>query len=218
MTDSERATRRAILAQCRAMTASGLSQGMSGNISVRWREGLLITPTSLPYDRMMPEDLVFLCRDGTAEGPRRPSSEWRFHRDILAARPDARAVVHTHAPYATVLAILGREIPPLHYMVAVAGGATVPLAPYALFGTQALSDAVVGALAGRTACLMQHHGMIAIGSTLEEAMWRAGEVEALARQYHGCLALGQEPPLLSAAEIETVLQKMAASGYGAHRG
>ena len=143
-----------------------------------------------------------------------PSSEWRFHRDILAARPDANAVVHTHSTYATILAILGREIPAIHYMIAVAGGSTVRVAPYALYGSQALSDHVVAALQDRTACLMEHHGMIALGDTVEKAMWVAAEIETLARQYHGCLQLDPNPPLLTDDQIAEVLAKISATGYG----
>lgn len=208
---SDRAIRRAIIDQCLAMNRSGLNQGTSGNISVRHGAGMLITPTALPYEDMTPEDIVLVGPEG-AEGPRAPSSEWRFHRDILATRADAGAVVHVHSPYATMLAILGRAIPPLHYMVAVAGGEDIRVADYALYGTQELSDAVLAALDGRKACLMAHHGMVALGATLDQAIWLAGEVEALARLYHGCLATGREPPLLTDAQMAAVLDRI--SGYG----
>ena len=214
MAQSDLAKRKSIIAHCLEMNASGLNQGTSGNISIRHKDGMLITPTSMPYDQMDPKDIVHLGADGAVQGKGKPSSEWRFHLDILAARPDANAVVHTHSMYSTILAILGKEIPPLHYMVAVAGGHNIRVAPYALYGTQELSDYVVEALQGRTACLMDHHGMIAIGETLEKAMWLAVEVETLARQYHGCLALGAEPPLLSRDQIRDVLVKIGASGYG----
>jgi L-fuculose-phosphate aldolase len=121
------------------------------------------------------------------------------------------AVVHAHPPYATTLAIMGREIPPVHYMVAVAGGDSIRCAPYATFGTEELSRHAVSALEDRLACLLAHHGMIAIGPSLPKAMWLAVEVETLARQYHGCLQIGT-PPLLSKAEIKNVLSRMA--GYG----
>jgi L-fuculose-phosphate aldolase len=140
-----------------------------------------------------------------------PSSEWRFHLDILKARPEVNAVVHAHPPYATTLAIMGREIPPVHYMIAVAGGDSIRCAPYATFGTKELSHHAVSALEDRLACLLAHHGMIAIGPSLSKAMWLAVEVETLARQYHGCLQIGT-PPLLSKAEIENVRGRMA--GYG----
>ncbi len=214
MAQSEAAKRKSIIAHCVEMNASGLNQGTSGNISIRHKDGMLITPTSMRYDQMTPKDIVFVGADGTPDGPHKPSSEWRFHKDILDARPDANAVVHTHSIYATILAILGKEVPPLHYMVAVGGGHNIRVAPYALYGTQELSDYVVKALLGRKACLMDHHGMIAIGETLEKAMWLAAEVETLARQYHGCLVLGGEPPLLSHDQIRDVIVKISGGGYG----
>jgi L-fuculose-phosphate aldolase len=196
------------------MNAQGLNQGTSGNISVRCGEGMLITPTALPYDRMTPDDIVWMGFDGQTLGPRKPSSEWRFHLDILQAKPGAGAVVHAHPPACTTLAIMGRPIPPLHYMIAVAGGHDIPVAPYATYGTAELSAHVVAALAQRYACLMAHHGMIATGATLDRALWLAVEVETLARQYLACLPMG-EPPLLTLAQIDAVLVKIA--GYG-HQG
>jgi hypothetical protein len=129
--------------------------------------------------------------------------------------PEIDAVVHAHPTYCTILAIMGREIPPVHYMIAAAGGDSIRCAPYATFGTAELSEHAARALEGRLACLLDHHGMIAIGKSLDKAMWLAVEVETLARQYHGCLQLG-EPPLLSSAEIERVRQRM--SGYGMSEG
>ena len=140
-----------------------------------------------------------------------PSSEWRFHRDIYVARPELNAIVHAHSPFATTLACLARDIPAFHYMIAVAGGKDIRCAPYATFGTQELSEHAVRALEGRLACLLEHHGMIAVGASLSKAMWLAVEVETLARQYHGCLQIGT-PRLLSKAEIENVLGRIA--GYG----
>ena len=214
MAQSELAKRRSIIAHCLEMIATGLNQGTSGNISIRHKDGMLITPTSMPYDQMTPKDIVMVGADGQVKGGGKPSSEWRFHLDILTARQDANAVVHTHSIYSTILAILGKEIPPLHYMVAVAGGHNIRLAPYALYGTPELSDHVVEALQDRKACLMDHHGLIAVGETLEKAMWLAIEVETLAKQYHGCLVLGAEPPLLTRDQIRDVLVKIATSGYG----
>jgi L-fuculose-phosphate aldolase len=160
---------------------------------------------------MQPEQIVFMNLDGSLETNLRPSSEWRFHRDILQARPEVNAVVHAHPPYATILAIMGLEIPPVHYMIACAGGDTIRCAPYATFGTQQLSQHAVAALEDRSACLLAHHGMIAIGPSLSRAMWLAVEVETLARQYHGCLQIGT-PRLLPSEEIRNVLGRMA--GYG----
>ena len=211
MTKDELAKRQAIIDACRRMNALGINQGTSGNISVRHADGLLVTPTSVPYDAMTPDQIVFMAMDGSHAPDQKPSSEWRFHRDILKSRPDVNAVVHAHPTYCTILAIMGMEIPPVHYMIAAAGGDTIRCAPYATFGTVELSDHAVRALEGRLACLLDHHGMIAAGRTLDKAMWLAVEVETLARQYHASLQIGK-PPLLSKEEIEKVRVRMA--GYG----
>jgi L-fuculose-phosphate aldolase len=211
MTADELDKRQAIIGACRRMNALGINQGTSGNISVRHVDGLLITPTSVPYDAMTPDQIVFMAMDGSHAPSQKPSSEWRFHLDILKARQDVNAVVHAHPTYCTILAIMGMEIPPVHYMIAAAGGDSIRCAPYATFGTVELSEHAVRALEDRLACLLDHHGMIAVGKSLDKAMWLAVEVETLARQYHGCLQIG-EPPLLSSAEIERVRQRM--SGYG----
>jgi L-fuculose-phosphate aldolase len=177
---------------------------------------MLITPTGTPYEAMKPEHIVFMKIDGTVDARQRPSSEWRFHRDILKVRPEMNAVVHAHPPYSTILAIMGKQIPPIHYMIACAGGDTIRCAPYATFGTEQLSKHAVAALQDRSACLLAHHGMIAIGPSLSRAMWLAVEVETLARQYHGCLQIGT-PPLLPADEIEIVRARMAGYGPGDSR-
>jgi L-fuculose-phosphate aldolase len=208
----EFAKRRSIVNACRGMNRLGINQGTSGNISLRHDDGMLITPTATPYDSMQAEDIVFMALDGVPDARRRASSEWRFHRDILRSRPETNAVVHAHPPYATIIAIMGLEIPPIHYMIACAGGDTIRCAPYATFGTEELSHHALSALNGRSSCLLAHHGMIAIGSSLAKAMWLAVEVETLARQYHGCLQIGT-PPLLSKAEIENVRARMAGYGY-----
>ncbi len=194
----------------RRMQASGINQGTSGNLSVRIPGGMLITPSSLPYEQMQPSDLValdlkgeplFIPADGRPQ--RRPSSEWRLHADVLASRPEVQAVLHCHSIHATALACHGRDIPPFHYMTAVAGGHDIRCAPYATFGTQELSDGVVQALEGRLACLMAQHGQVAVGPTLDKALALAVEVETLARIYLQALALG-EPPLLSGEQMEQV--------------
>ena len=207
----DREKRQSIIDACLRMNATGINQGTSGNISLRHGDGMLITPTSTPYETMKPEQIVYMHLDGNHDPAQRPSSEWRFHRDILKARPEVNAIVHAHPPYSTMLAIMGMEIPPVHYMVAVAGGDTIRCAPYATFGTQELSEHAVRALEGRLACLLEHHGMIAVGPTLPKALWLAVEVETLARQYHGCLQIGT-PPQLSKEEIERVRLRM--TGYG----
>ena len=203
--------RQAIIDACRRMNALGINQGTSGNISVRDGDGLLITPTSVPYDAMTPEQIVFMDMNGAFMEGHRPSSEWRFHLDILRARPEVEAVVHAHPTYCTILAIMGLEIPPIHYMIAAAGGPNIRCSPYATYGTPELSAHAVQALEGRFACLLGHHGMIAVGPSLPKAMWLAVEVETLARQYHGCLQIGK-PPLLPMDEIERVRVKMADYG------
>jgi L-fuculose-phosphate aldolase len=210
-TGQQNKKRQAIIDACRRMNALGINQGTSGNISVRHGDGLLITPTSVPYEAMTPEQIVFMGMNGAFADGARPSSEWRFHLDILRARPEVDAVVHAHPTYCTILAIMGLEIPPIHYMIAAAGGPNVRCAPYATYGTPELSAYAVTALESRFACLLAHHGMIAVGPSLAKALWLAVEVETLARQYHGCLQMGK-PPLRSLDEIERVRLKMA--GYG----
>lgn len=202
--------RQALIAACLEMNALGINQGTSGNISVRHGEGLLITPTRVPYEQLQPEDIVALAFDGSSTGRHAPSSEWRFHCDIMHRRPDVEAIVHAHPIHATIIAIMGLDIPPLHYMVAVAGGKDIRCAPYALFGSPALSEAALQALEGRKACLLGHHGIIAVGRSLQGALWLAGEVETLAKQFHGCLQIGG-PKLLSDAAMDDVLVKIA--GY-----
>ncbi|WP_299957720.1 class II aldolase/adducin family protein [uncultured Roseobacter sp.] len=211
MPQTERNKRQAIIDHCLRMNSSGLNQGTSGNISIRHDDGLLISPTSTPYADLTPEKIAYVHMDGRVEGPIAPSSEWRFHRDVLASRDDVNAIVHAHPTYCTILAIHGREIPPIHYMVAIFGGPNIRVARYAIYGSQALSDHAVAALEDRQACLLDHHGSIAVGASIEQAFWRAEELEALARQYHGALLLG-EPPLLTEQQIQDVIDKI--SGYG----
>ena len=213
MTDTETDDlRRKMVDICRRMNSSGVNQGTAGNVSVRTGNGFLITPSSLPYDIMSPEDLVEMGFDGTYVG-RRPSSEWRFHRDILKNRPDINVVLHCHSMYATTLACHHKTIPAFHYMVGVAGGTTVRCAEYATFGTQALSDHALKALDGRLACLLGQHGQISLGKDLEQALWLAIEVETLARMYVQVLTLG-EPPILDDAEMERVIDQMKRMSYG----
>ena len=188
-----------------------MQRGKSGNVSARIDAGFLVTPTGLAYDSMRPEDIVAMTHDGAARGSRLPSSEWRFHRDIYAARLEVTAIVHAHSPFATTLACLGRDIPAFHYMIAVAGGSDIRCAPYATFGTQELSDHALRALDNRKACLLANHGMIAVGTTLTEALALAVEVEALAEQYWRALQIG-DPKLLSDAEMAVVLEKFRIYG------
>jgi L-fuculose-phosphate aldolase len=203
--------RRELIETSLKMNASGLNQGTSGNLSVRYDGGFLITPSGIPYDELSPDDLVQVGMDGAWRHSLAPSSEWRMHRDILAAKPEVNAVVHAHPPYCTTLAIRHMTIPAVHYMIAVSGGDTIPCAPYATFGTEELSRNAVAALADRTACLLANHGMIAIGPSLAKAVWLATEVETLARQYFNTLLIGG-PNILPPDEIARVIGKFA--GYG----
>jgi L-fuculose-phosphate aldolase len=217
MKKAERNLRRRIVELARWMNATGLNQGTSGNISARIGRRMFITPSAIPYDAMIPEMLAeFDLEDpgDTWTGPLRPSTEWRFHRDILRARPEAGAVIHTHAPHATALAIARRPIPSCHYMVAAFGGGDVRVADYAPYGTEDLSRAALAALDGRTACLLANHGAITLGHDLDRAMWRMVELETLARQYILSLQIGG-PVLLGEAEIDATLGSMAGYGAGA---
>ena len=206
--------RQAIIGKCLGMNASGLNQGTSGNISARHGDVMLITPSATPYDALRPAMIAAMPlngKNGAFEGPLKPSSEWRFHFDILNARPDVGAIVHTHSTYATVLAINRRAIPACHYMIATFGGNDVRCSGYARFGTQALSDLALIALKDRKACLLANHGMIATGASLDRAMYVAQELETIARQYYLALTLGGAV-ILSDAEIEEARQAFA--GYG----
>lgn len=212
----EATLRRDIVAQAQAMNALGINQGTSGNISARCGDTMLITPSATPYDAMQPDQIAAMPLDGDGDwtGPLKPSTEWRFHRDILRARPDASAVVHTHATYCTTLAILRREIPAVHYMIAAFGGATIRCAPYALYGTAELAAHALDALEDRNACLLANHGMIVTGPSLAKAMWLAVELETLAKQYCLALQLGA-PVILTDAEIAATMRGFASYGLQA---
>jgi L-fuculose-phosphate aldolase len=184
------------------MNASGLNQGTSGNISARYEDRMLITPSATPYHAIEPEMIASMPLEGSYgewTGPLQPSTEWRFHLDIMRARPDVGSVVHTHSTYATVLAIARKSIPACHYMMAAFGGTDIRCAGYARYGTKELSELALAALEGRNGCLLANHGMIAVGANLDKAMWLAVELETLARQYYLSLALG--PVILSDEEI-----------------
>jgi len=213
--DAETTLRREVIETALEMERLGINQGTSGNISARWRDGLLITPSGVPYAQLQTQDIVWLPLDVSDDAAvfeqSRPSTEWRFHRDILRSRPEINAVVHTHSNAATAMAIHGRDIPAHHYMVAVAGGNSIRCAPYATFGSQALSAHAITTLKDRTACLLAHHGVIAIGHDLARALWLANEVEVLAQQYLLACQLGT-PPVLSDEAISEVIEKF--KGYG----
>jgi L-fuculose-phosphate aldolase len=213
--DDSRELREAVIATARAMNERGINVNKAGNVSARCargkRAGFLLTPTGVPYDHLEADDIAFVGDDGRATGRCEPSSEWRFHAAILAARPELHAVVHTHSAHATALACQGLGIPAFHYMVAVAGGHDIRCSEYATFGTQALADHALAALRDRKACLLAHHGVIACGASLDAALALAVEVENLARMYVIVRALG-EPRLLDRAEMERVLERFGTYG------
>jgi L-ribulose-5-phosphate 4-epimerase len=208
---TELQARKQVIQTALRMNALGVNRGKSGNVSTRWKKGCLITPSGLAYEDTRPADIVFIDAKGNASGKRAPSSEWRFHHDIYQERTEVGAVVHTHSSFATTLACLNIELPAFHYMIAVAGGDSIRCAPYATFGTQELSDHVLRALAGRKACLLAHHGMIATGADLDSALRLAVEVEALCEQYWRVLQIGK-PAVLPPEEMALVLEKFKTYG------
>jgi L-fuculose-phosphate aldolase len=203
--------RLALIATAQAMQPAGLNRGTSGNLSVRSGDGFLITPTGMPYASLRPDDIPLMALDGTHQGSRKPSSEWRFHRDLYAARPEVGAVLHAHSPFAVSLACLRYDIPPFHYMIARFGGDTIRCADYAIFGSNALSTVALTAMEQRKGCLLANHGLLVAGRDLNEAFALAVELEELCEQYWRASQLGQ-PALLSAEEMSAVLEKFA--GYG----
>ena len=202
--------RRAVIATALAMNTAGINVNTSGNVSARCargaRAGFVITPSAVPYGELAAADLVFVNNAEATIGANRPSTEWRFHFAIYAARDDVGAIVHTHSPHATALACQQLDIPSFHYMVAVAGGSNIRCAPYATFGTQELADHALAALDGRRACLLAHHGVIACGDDLKRAFALAVEVENLARMYIAVRALGT-PKLLADDEMTRVFER-----------
>lgn len=214
MSDDELSLRNEIIAQCRWMNANGLNQGTSGNISMRFRDRMLITPSAVAYEALKPDMIASMPLEGERgvwDGPLKPSTEWRFHLDILRARQDVSAVVHTHATYCTVLSIARKPIPACHYMIAAFGGTDVRIADYHTYGTSELAEAVLRAMEGRNAALMANHGMVAVGSSLAKAMWTAVELETIAKQYYHALLIGG-PYILSDEAIEDARRGFASYG------
>lgn len=211
------ALREQIISTCRQLGALGLNQGTSGNVSARVSanpaDGFLLTPTSLDYDAMQPADIVHVAADGTCHGRARPSSELPFHRAILQARPDARAIIHTHSTHATAVSCLRRNLPAIHYLVALFGGNDIRCTDYATFGTEELSANILRAMVGRRAALMANHGLIVIGDTLAHALSLTAEAEQLAKLYLTTLATGLPPAILDDAEIANVAERFRAYGY-----
>lgn len=214
MSEEEQALREAIVDKARWMNASGLNQGTAGNISARCGERMLITPSATPYEAMTPEMIAAMPiagEYGAWDGPLKPSTEWRFHLDIIRARQDVGAIVHTHSTFATVLAIARKPIPACHYMIAAFGGADIRCADYATYGTKELSENALKALEGRNGCLLANHGMIAAGGSLDRAMWLAVELETIARQYFHSLQIGG-PVILSKAHIDETMRSFGSYG------
>ncbi len=199
------------VAAVQRMGALGMNRGSTGNLSVRAGAGMLITPTGMGADDLRPQDLVWCGWDGSVRGDWKPSSEWHFHQALYLARPDLHAVLHTHSTHAAALACLRRALPAFHYMVAIAGNDHVPCVPYHLFGTEALSQAVAGAMANVDACLMANHGLVAGGATLPKAMKVLQEIESLCEVYLKALAVG-EPAVLSREQMAEVIAKFASYG------
>jgi L-fuculose-phosphate aldolase len=199
----------------RAMDDKGLNRGTSGNVSARCGEAMLVTPSGVPASRLTAEHMVLVQPDGSvAQGALKPSSEWRMHQGLLDRRPDVGAVVHCHSLHATILACANRPIPAVHYMVAVSGGTSVPVAPYATFGSAELAEAVVETLDGRYAALMANHGQIVVAPNLDFALAIAEEIEEQAAVYWGTLAIGG-PTLLADEEMGQILQRF--KSYGQRR-
>ena len=209
MNESE--LRSELVRTAKRLDEQGLNRGTSGNLSVRYRDGLLITPSGMGAEGLGCNDIVYVTLDGTARGRWLPSSEWLFHRDIYAQRAETGAVIHTHSIAATALACLRKDIPPFHYMIALMGGDSIRCADYATFGTQELSANALIALHGRHACLLANHGMIAAGANIAEAFRIAVEVETLSEMYLHALQAGQ-PVLLTAEEFQAAQNRFA--GYG----
>ena len=203
--------RQAIIDTCRKMNALGINQGTSGNIGLRHRDGYLLTPSGMEYDLMQPADIVQMDFDGGYTGKRVPSTEWRFHRDILKTRTEVDVVIHTHSMFCTTLAILGRPIPAVHYLVAAAGGNDIRCAPYVTPTTQELSDVALEALKDRRACLLAHHGVIVIGETLSSTLALLVEVENLAQQYWRALQI-EKPPELTSGQLAIIHEMMKTYG------
>jgi L-fuculose-phosphate aldolase len=203
--------RQTLITIAQTMQTVGLNRGTSGNVSVRSDEGFLITPTGMPYTSLTADDIPLMALDGSHQGKRQPSSEWRFHRDLYASRPEVGAVLHAHSPFAVSLACLRYDIPPFHYMIARFGGDTIRCADYAIFGSELLSTAALAAMRQRKGCLLANHGLLVAGRDLDEALALAIELEELCEQYWRSCQLGQ-PVLLDSNEMTAVLQKFA--GYG----
>ncbi|MGF1735493.1 L-fuculose-phosphate aldolase [Photobacterium satsumensis] len=201
-----------IIDTCLEMTRLGLNQGTAGNVSVRFDNGMLITPTGIPYEKLTPEHIVYVSNDGTFEEGKLPSSEWLFHLTCYQVRDDANAVVHNHAINCAAVSILNKPIPAIHYMVAASGSNQIPCVPYATFGSQKLAEYVEQGMRQSKAILLQHHGLIAAEANLDKALWLAHEVEVLADLFLKTLSITNDVPVLDDGEMDVVLGKFQSYG------
>ena len=201
-----------IIGTCVEMESRGINQGTSGNLSIKYKNGFLITPSSVPYTEMKPEDIVEMNWNGEFVG-KQPSSEWRFHRDILKNRNDINVVLHCHSINATSLSCHNKDIPAFHYIVGLAGGNNIRCAKYATFGSQELANYALIAIKDRLACLLGHHGMICLGKTFKQALILGCEVEAMAKVYIKALSIGNTD-VLSNEEMDKVVKRMERMSYG----
>ncbi len=211
----EKDLRESLVARCRDLEKFGLNQGTAGNLSIRLDDTMLITPSAVPYDQLVPEMIASMPLNGEYgawTGPLPPSSEWRIHLDILKVRSDVGALIHTHSLYATTLSMLRKPILAVHYMIAAFGGPTIRCTDYAPFGTKELSDLALAGLEDRMGVLLGSHGMIVLGTTLDEAMWRAVELETLAKMFYLASSIGT-PAILDDEEIARIVERFKTYGY-----
>ncbi len=204
-----------IIDACLEMNSNGLNQGTSGNVSIRHSDRMLISPSAIPYKRLKPDMIASIDLSGemtgTWEGPFKPSTEWRIHWQLMTGRTEVTSVIHAHPAYCTTLSILRVSIPACHYMIAAFGGTDVRCAGYATFGSPELAKLAVSAMKDRTACILANHGMVATGEGIEQAMWRAVELETIARQYY-LSTLAGGPVLLSKEQVDRTREKLADYG------
>lgn len=201
-----------IIDTCLEMTRLGLNQGTAGNVSVRFDQGMLITPTGIPYEKLTPDHIVYVAEDGTFEEGKLPSSEWLFHLTCYQNRSDINAVVHNHAINCAAVSILNKSIPAIHYMVAASGTTEIPCVPYATFGSSKLAEYVQDGILKSKAILLQHHGLIAGEENLDKALWLAHEVEVLADLYLKTLSINSDVPTLDDVSMQVVLEKFKSYG------
>nr|AAQ63046.1 fuculose phosphate aldolase [Actinobacillus pleuropneumoniae serovar 7 str. AP76] len=203
---------RQIIDTCLEMTRLGLNQGTAGNVSVRYQDGMLITPTGTPYEQMTEDSIVYVVKDGKTKKESSRQGEWQFHLAGMKRVAELNAVVHNHALNCAAASILGEDIPAIHYMIACTGNDHIPCVPYATFGTHKLADYVREGIKQSKAILLAHHGLITADKTLDKALGIAHEVEVIAEWYLKLLATGRPLPTLSKEEMQTVLEKFKSYG------